>query len=264
MLGTFVEVSVQDKVSDKSLIQLTNTLFKQIEIVEGLMNFHNTESELSYINRHAHLNPVSISADMVIVITQALTLSQLTEGLYDISIAPKLIASGLLPDYGYEVDPTAHWQDIILDDNNVYFQKPLIIDLGGIAKGYAVDKAVAAAQGCEVIVNAGGDLKMSHWQNKLASVRVPYSVTGKTVDIPMQASALATSGHYFLDGKVAIIDPKNKQKIDEDISISIFAESCMLADALTKVAFLYQESQPIFSALQASVLCLNRHGEISS
>ncbi|PHS69176.1 MAG: hypothetical protein COB23_07455 [Methylophaga sp.] len=263
LLGTFVEVFVQDNVSDKALVEQSNAIFKQIEQIEGLMSFHTKDSELSLINQQAHQQPVAMSQEMTEVIQQVLELSALTQGVYDVSIASQLITSGILPDHDFNIDPLASWKDIIVDNNDIYFIRPLVIDLGGIAKGYAVDKAIAAADdNCHVVVNAGGDLKMTHWQNQLVSIRVPYSKSGKVVDVAMQSAALATSGHYFLDGKVAIINAQTKQKVDQDISISVFADSCMVADALTKVAFLYEDSAAIFSAFKAKALRLDWHGEV--
>ncbi len=262
LLGTFVEVTVQDDVSDKALIEQSNAVFKEIEHIESTMSFHNKYSELSFINRYAHRRPVSMSKDMSKVINQALVLSYLTKGVYDISVAPDLVSSGLLPDHDYDVDPHASWQDVVIISERIHFNRPLTLDLGGIAKGYAVDKAVAAADGnCQVIVNAGGDLKMSHWQNQHASIRVPDSTSGQTIDIPMQAAAVATSGHYFLDGDIAIVNANTKQKVDDDISVSVFSNSCMLADALTKVDFLYEGSASIISAFQAKTFRMDRSGK---
>lgn len=264
-LGTFIEVSVTGDVSDKALINLSNNVFKHCADVETKMSFHNANSELSHINSNAHLQPITMSEDMTKVMSLALQLSKLTNGLYDVTIAPELVASGLLPNHGLELDPTSNWKDISIVGNQIYFQRPLAIDLGGIAKGYAVDKAMTLAPpDCQVTINAGGDLKMSHWQTQTASLRVPYSPSSETKDIPMQAAALATSGHYFLDGNIAIINPLTKLASNHDISISVFSDSCMLADALTKVAFLCQDSQPIFSSLNASFICLDREGKFSS
>ena len=196
-----------------------------------------------------------ISEDMYQVLNQALMLSQLTQGLYDITMTPKLIERKILPDLGYHYSPTSTWQDIRLDENEIYFRQPLILDLGGIAKGFAVDKAVAAAQECDVIVNAGGDLKMTHWQDKTASIRLPQSPIEKQVTVPMQAAALASSGHYFQQQDVmAIIDPTGQIKADRDVSVSVFAESCMLADALTKVVYLENNVDSLLSDLNATAM----------
>ena len=103
---------------------------------------------------------------------------------------------------------------------------------------------------------------MSHWHNEQVSIRVPNSTTGQTVDIAMQAASIATSGHYFLEGNIAIINALTKEKADENISVSVFSNSCMLADALTKVAFLYKESDAVLSNFRATSLRLNSKGEV--
>jgi thiamine biosynthesis lipoprotein len=255
MLGTFVEVSVQDTVSEKALIAITTRIFDVIAKVERAMSFHDPKSELSDINRYAHLHPVPISKEMHQVLNQALMLSELTQGRYDITMTPKLIERKILPDQGYQYSPTSTWQDIQLDEREIYFRQPLILDLGGIAKGFAVDQAVAAAQECDVIVNAGGDLKMSHWQDKTASIRLPQSPIEKQVTVPMQAASLASSGHYFQQQDVmAIIDPTGQIMPDRDVSVSVFAESCMLADALTKVVYLDNNVEGLLSDFNATAM----------
>lgn len=263
LLGTFVEVSVQDNVSDKALINLTDRVFDEISLIERSMSFHDVGSELSKINRIASQQPVTISENMHQVLKQALTLSDLTQGRYDVSIAPKLVEQHLLPNHGYQAVVNANWQDIDLQRDKIYFKNPLILDLGGIAKGFAVDKAVSTAEGCEITVNAGGDLKMSHWQGKAASIRLPKSPIEKQFAVPMQAASLASSGHYFLEkNTMAIIDPIGDTKPDTERSVSVFAESCMLADALTKVVYLDNNVESLLSNLSASAMQFNHQGLI--
>src|SRR5690606_6452766 len=101
------------------------------------------------------------------VLRGAKEVSERSDGLFDITAGARLVTWGFLPaPVGAPVpDDTASWRDIVLEDENrVRFQKPLWIDLGGIAKGYAVDRALAAmglGKDIQVCVNAGGDLRVS-------------------------------------------------------------------------------------------------------
>lgn len=261
MLGTFVEVSVQDNVSDKALADISNSMFAAISGVEQEMGFHHFDSALSFINRHAVERKVAISSDMYQVINTALTLSKLTQGRYDITVSPALIKQQLLPDYHYQFNANADWQSIQLDQQQIWFEQPVIIDLGGIAKGFAVDKAIAAANDCEAVVNAGGDMKMTHWQDKTVSIRLPNSSLAESYELLMQSAAVASSGHDFLtDNTQHIVDPKGRINVDFNLNVSVFADSCMLADALTKVVYLEGDSEPLLSQFNAIACRFDKQG----
>ncbi|MBV1885756.1 MAG: FAD:protein FMN transferase, partial [Parvibaculaceae bacterium] len=165
LLGTFVEVSVSANTSDKELIALSNQAFDEIDIIHRLMSFHDETSELSRLNKTAHLKPHMLSKDMGAVLSQALSLSALTDGLFDVSIGQELVAQGSLPNHLARQHSSGSWKDIVLDEEKVFFKKPLLIDLGGIAKGYAVDCALKKLSSAHsALVNAGGDLACTDWQ----------------------------------------------------------------------------------------------------
>ena len=254
LLGTFVEVSVDAALADLELLSISNTIFDRISYIEKKMSYYQLGSELHYLNKYAHQTPLQLSNEMATVLEFCLDLSQLTDGLFDITVTPKLINKGLLPNHGLSFDETGSWQDISIENKTVFFEKSLIIELGGVAKGFAVDEALKVVNkpDIDMVVNAGGDLKMSPWQGKNVAVRIP----GKSVDhshtIIMKNAALATSGHYFLEQKPAITHPKQSINLDLKQSVSVFASSCMLADALTKIAVLCDDYEPIFSMFDAS------------
>jgi thiamine biosynthesis lipoprotein len=119
------------------------------------------------------------------------------------------------------------------------------IDLGGIAKGYAVDLAISTLQRHGVTsacVNAGGDLRVfgpDAWPVAVRAPRAP-STTGR--QLSLRNAALATSGNYFSAKQFReqmmvspLIDGRNGRAVMERQSVSVHARSCALADALTKV-----------------------------
>ena len=147
LLGTYAEVSVSSESDDNTLLDITEYVFSEIQRIENLMSFHNPDSELSYLNREAYRHSCPISKDMEEVLTAALTLSKITNGIYDISIAPTLVRNGLLPDYLPNVDDEqANWQDVSIVNRNISFKRKVLLDLGGIAKGYAVDRALCIVE----------------------------------------------------------------------------------------------------------------------
>ena len=131
--------------------------------------------------------------------------------------------------------------DIIIEDNEVRFTRPVLLDLGGIAKGYAVDQAINAVDdSINITVNAGGDLRMRPWRGNQVEVRHPRSPHSEFIQIRMKNCALATSAAYYSENGILIIakDPSRSVSPDKNISVSVFAKDCLLADALTKVAYL--------------------------
>ena len=240
-LGTYVEISVSGDVSEDELISASNAAFLKIKLVQSLMSFHDEESELTRINRYAAREPVPISLETKFVLEQALWLSEKTDGLFDITVAPKLVASEALPNHNFSVSPTGTWRDIVIIDNEVRFTKPLLLDLGGIAKGYAVDQAINAVDdSINITVNAGGDLRMRPWRGNQVEVRHPRSPHSESIQIQMKNRAVATSATYYSENGVLIVSKEPSASINpnENISVSVFAKDCLLADALTKVAYL--------------------------
>jgi len=284
LLGTYVEMHITGDETDDVLLDMSIAAFNEIEKVHQLMSFQDTESELSFINRTAAQSTCTVSREIYEVLTQAIQLSEMTAGLFDITVAQQLVNKGLLPDHGVTVDASACWKDILLMANQqVRFTKNLIIDLGGIAKGYAVDKAVAVLDGkVSACVNAGGDLRMTHWQDESVCIRHPAN-PNQVLELSMQNAAVATSASYYLDGKDAIVKldaalgaPLDSalDKTQDEItassrnSYSVFADKCMLADALTKIAFLSYQSEgcnhkAVFSQFNASVVQVDPLGRIT-
>lgn len=79
----------------------------------------------------------------------------------------------------------------------------------------------------------------------------------------MHQAALATSSNYYIDvNKSAIIDPFTKKELKDKKSISVFASNCMLADALTKVAFLDITLIPIFKPLGVKAISIDESGNV--
>ena len=119
------------------------------------------------------------------------------------------------------------------------FARALLVDLGGIAKGYAVDRAMALIPAdIGACVNAGGDLRMSHWRQEHFEVRVPGSPPRAPIRLPMRNAAVASSIGCPGDHLGMIIDPHKRRPVGDARSYSVFAASAMRADALTKIACL--------------------------
>ena len=267
LLGTYVEVSVlSEKNNNDTLIDISECVFSEIQRIENLMSFHDPDSELSYINREAYNHSCSISKYMKEVLVAALHLSKVTNGIYDISIAPTLVRNGILPDQSIDVDDQANWQDISIIKGKISFKRKLLIDLGGIAKGYAVDRALCMVENQvkNITVNAGGDLRIKEWSGESVGIKASNTKGfNSLISVPMHQAALATSSNYYIDvNKSAMIDPFTKKELKDKKSISVFASNCMLADALTKVAFLDITLIPIFKPLGVKAISIDESGNV--
>jgi thiamine biosynthesis lipoprotein len=247
-----VEICLSGDFDEDSLLDRSLAAFAEIERVQRLMSFHDPDSELSQINAAAHLGEMPISADFSRVLNFALKLAEASGGVFDPSVAPALVRRGLLPDHGNCAEKNATWSSIHLGLDSVRFDHPLRLDLGGIAKGYAVDLALAAiGDDVDATVNAGGDLAMNRWEGRDVAVRTPASNGRATVTLPMERRALATSAAYFLAGDHVILHPKTLAPSTRKDSASVFAASCMTADALTKVLLLLDDSAPVLRKFDA-------------
>ena len=263
LLGTYVRLSLTADAARDTLLAMSVRAFAWIERVERLMSFHDPDSELSRLNRLAHRQPCPVSAETEAVLRQALRLSRASHGLFDISIAPALIRQGLLPAIDVDIDASANWRDLRVENGRVSFAKKMLIDLGGIAKGYAVDQAMSVlSDDIDAVINAGGDIRMNRWRDKTVSIRYAASGHDQTVEAPMRAAAIASSASYYLNGKSAIIAPGQRQAPASPCVYSVFASNCMLADALTKIAFLSGGRHDLIRASGARLLCVDRRGRV--
>ncbi len=264
LLGTYVEIHITADEDDDSLLDRSLAAFDEISRVQRLMSFHDAESELTRINQSAHLGEIEISPDLSRVLAFAEKLNRTSLGYFDPAIAPELVRRGLLPDHGNLTDQTSRWNSVVLQESSIRFLEPLKIDLGGIAKGYAVDCALAViGHGMDATVNAGGDLAMTHWQGRDVEIRTPGSGGRATVRKAMENRAIATSAAYYLGDQQVIIDPHDGCPFPGKQSISIFSKSCMVADALTKVALLMPNPASVIRDFDATGFIISLEGEVN-
>lgn len=263
-LGTFVEISLAGDRDEADLHALASLAFSEIRRIDATLSFHRADSELSRINRHALRATQSISAAMADVLGEALLLSRESDGLFDVTIAPRLVEIGALPDHRYHADRDAEWRDIELAHDHVRFHRPLTIDLGGIAKGYAVDRAMQfMPDDIEACINAGGDLRMQPWRNAQIAVRLPDSASASVIHVEMHNAALATSIGSLGGHLGAIVHPRSGEVSRDTRSFSVFAASAMRADALTKIACLAPDCATLMQSFGAEILCIDANGCVS-
>lgn len=212
--------------------------FAEIIDVHDRMSFHQPMSELSIINHNAHIRPMPVSEGLSSVLGLAHELSSATDGVFDVTIAPELVASRLLPNLTNNALPQGTWRDVHLrSDGSVFFRRPLWIDLGGIAKGYAVDRAIASLREAAVpaaIVNAGGDIGVLGSITEQVLLRVDGKDIGDSLPlIEISEGSLASSSTTLDRG--THLDGRTRTALSDTAFVAVAAPECIAADALTKV-----------------------------
>ena len=245
LLGTIVEIRVAVE-KESITFQAIHKAFAAIQRVHDHMSFHDPRSDISKLNREGHRRPIRVDPWTREVLKKAVKLSQQTNGLFDMTVAPKLVRWGFLPkiEDGVRRPLAGAWRHVYFEkDGKVGFLKPLLIDLGGIAKGFAVDRAVDTLQNFGVkagLVNAGGDMRVFGNREMPVLIRDPNSPRQRFHRFTLYSEALATSGNYFTyhhyrGQKVfPLVHPKTLQPC-RCKSITVAAPECWLADGLTKV-----------------------------
>ncbi|MEH6559279.1 MAG: FAD:protein FMN transferase [Oceanicoccus sp.] len=257
IMGTLVAVELwhEDPVIAEKAIA---AVMKDMRRVEELMSPYKEQSELSQLNRSAARNPVPISAELFSLIEKSIRYSRLSQGAFDISFA----SVGRLYDFRRGISPAPdqlndnlkaiNYQLITANiaDQSVLFGHPdLNIDLGGIAKGHAVDRGVAVLKTFGVtsaLVSAGGDSRIlgdrrgTPW---VIGIRHPRIEDQYVVRIPLQNISVSTSGDYerfFIRGEERvhhIINPSTGKSAMRVQSVTILAEDAVDSDALSTTVF---------------------------
>jgi thiamine biosynthesis lipoprotein len=238
--------------------------FASMERIESLMSVHDPASELSLVNREAAEHPVRVSTETCEVLRRGLDLARESSGAFDFTVAPLLALWGLLPSMLKRRCP-GNWQAVrVLRGQRIQFDRPLALDLGGIAKGYAVDRAVAALQAAGVSsgwVNAGGDLRA--FGDRPLDVGIRHPRTGQRLpsSLRIENEALATSSPTFSlkrwKGAMVshLVNPRLGCAMASPIAVTVRAAECWIADALTKAVI---NSMNVSNASQLERM-LDRH-----
>lgn len=241
LLGTTVAVRVGG-LAEAQAHAAIDAAFAEVARVHGLMSFHEPSSDLSRLNRTAAGGPVCVDPLTFETIAMALRLAQVSDGAFDPTVGAAVIRAGGLPDTEDAplADPAASWRDVTLHPEAcaVSFARPLRLDLCGIAKGFAVDRAVAALRNAgarEGVVNAGGDLRVFGGSEHVA-LRTGEARSGGAPVLELIDGAAASSGAVDTDEllmAVHVAGPRRRRLLGRFVCVA--APECVWADGLTKV-----------------------------
>jgi thiamine biosynthesis lipoprotein len=248
-LGTFVTVTVIHRDISEA-ISAVRAAFDEVHRIHHLMNVHQQNSEVSALNREGYYE--EMSDDTRHVIQRANSFSERFEGAFDITVLPLLeLWKENVSKSGVPMDSEINqrlelvdYRNIFIEGRNIRFSKRgMGITLAGVAKGYAVDKAIEAIVRCNIrhaLVNAGGDIRAIGGKDDSVpwriAIRDPSDKNRIVTTLELCDQAIATSGTYrrsFSD----ILNPKVGRPAQGVLSSTVIARTAMDADMLATCMF---------------------------
>jgi thiamine biosynthesis lipoprotein len=262
VMGTFAHIIAvaKDTGTAKKCIRAS---MEEIHKVDDLMSDYKSDSEISRANKEAYEKPVQVSEPTFEVLQRSVEFSKMTDGAFDVTVGPlvalfrKAKETKVAPSEEQiaQAKLKVGFENLKLDSKNrtvQFSEKGMLLDLGGIAKGYAIDKAIEAAHRCGAVgamVDIGGDVRCfglppkgrEHW---LIGLQDPNSAIegmeggGLRLVLKITNDAVATSGDYqqfvIIKGKrySHIIDRRTGKSAESLSSVTIIADNATDADAL--------------------------------
>ena len=263
-MGTIVTVFLWTDDEPKAAAA-ADAVFTEMKRLDGVMTTWTPDSEVSQINTAAGVKPVKVSDETYAVIERAVDISKRSKGVFDITVGAFKGLWKFDQDMDYTLPAPAEvkkrlamigWKHLKLDKKakTVFLDKKgMSITLGGIAKGYAVDKCVALlhAKGyVNFMVQAGGDMyvagkkDMEPW---VVGIRDPRGKDGEMFALaPIEDHSFSTSGDYergFVNKADGIryhhiLDPRTGFPAHASRSVTVRAKDSFTADAWSKVLFI--------------------------
>ena len=259
-MGSRFDITVTAKDSTRADIHI-NAAITEITRIEKLISSWDVDSQTSEVNRNAGIKPVKVDIELFDLINNALAISKLTDGAFDISYASmdniwkfdgSMTTMPSVKQIEASIDKVG-FENIILDElkGTVFLKiKGMKIGFGAIGKGYAADRAKALLIENGVssgIINASGDMNTwgkqpdgSEWK---VAITNPLSKNKVFALLPITNGAVVTSGNYEkyvnINGKryAHIINPRTGYPASGIISVTVFAPKAELADALATSVF---------------------------
>ena len=257
LLGTQVSVLLwhEDEARGQEIVE---QVFAEVERIDRLMSTYKEDSRISEINRRAATEPVVAGEELFSLIRRSLDISVLTRGAFDITYDSvgqhydfrnrqrpddaTIAAERELIDYRFvELDQAA---------GTVFFREQGVrINLGGIAKGYVVERGVGILRSSGVsngIVTAGGDSRLlgdRRGKPWMVGIRDPRNEGELAISVPLEDEAISTSGDYerfFVEGDTRyhhIIQPSTGEPASGVHSATVFGPDAVITDALSTSVF---------------------------
>lgn len=253
---------------DDSANAAVRAAYARIRQLDGIMSDYDPQSELMRLCQTAGKDqPVTVSPDLLAVLTRAQALSQQSEGAFDVSIGPavrvwrKARKTKVFPtpEEVAAARELVDYRNVVIDEKTgtvTLRRTGMQLDLGGIGAGYAVDEAlkVLKEQGvASALVDASGDIGVGDPPPGRAGWRIGVAPLEPDADpsryLLLKNAAVTTSGDAFqfveLGGKrySHIVDPKTGLGLTQRSSVTVIAPDCTTADSYTKAVMILGPEQ---------------------
>ncbi len=257
IMGTRVAVELWSE--DPALAQRAiDAVIAEMRRTDELMSTYKPESQLSQVNAHASERPVQVDPDIIRVVERGLEMSRLSSGAFDLTYA----SVGYLYDYRAHRRPTEQqivaalpgvdYRQVQVDRaaGTIRFLRPGVrIDVGGIAKGYAVDRSIERLRDLGIrhaMVTAGGDTGLlgdRRGKPWIVGIRDPRNEGRMVARLPLGDEAISTSGdyeRYFEEDGVRyhhILVPSTGKSARALRSATVLGPNATLTDGLSTAVF---------------------------
>lgn len=263
IMGTEVSVTLWSH-DQKTAATAIERVMQEMHRIDATLSPYKEDSALSLINRSAAKKAQPLTDEFLLLIDKSLYFSRVSDGAFDITFA----SVGRYYDYRNKLQPddkqreellpAISYKHLLLDRKAKtlrYLRPQVYIDLGGIAKGYAVDRAsdILEQMGIEhASVSAGGDSRIigdrrgRPWMVGIKNPRIsPASPEDSVIRMPLENVAVSTSGDYerfFIDEVSGqrihhIINPKTGKSSHGVVSVTILGERGVDTDPLSTTVF---------------------------
>lgn len=272
-MGTVLTMTVTGH-SEKEAEAALDEVFEEIQRINRLMSNWNADSELSRINANAFEQNIDVDSEIFGLIEHALEYSLKTNGMYDITAGPLIRQWGFFSDNASDLPDKTVIQELLEQTGYTklvvdraartisFSVEGMEIDLGSIAKGYAVDRAMAILEDrgiTSALVNLGGNIgtlnlppRKSSWVIGIRDPRRQHGLLGSfSITEEFEGWCLASSGNYeryfTIDGVRYghIINPLSGYPFEGTLGTTIFSKSAETADVLSTATFVITEEEAL-------------------
>lgn len=260
-----IEMYGTDRISMNSAM---NQAFEEVHRLDNLLSNYIPDSEVSRVNQDAANGPVKISRELFRLLERCTDDSRRSDGTFDITVGPLMQVWGFYRDSGHLASRAAvqkamqsvGWQNIVLDPINlsIRFTKPGVnLDLGGVGKGYAVDRMVRVLRQRGVrssLVSAGSSsiygigVPPNRPQGWRIQIRDPRNEKGTVGQVYLKNTSISTSGGYekffWADGRMYshIMDPRTGFPSRGVLSVSVVAPATIDSEIWAKPYYILGRS----------------------
>jgi thiamine biosynthesis lipoprotein len=244
----------------KQLPLITAAALDEVDRIDALMSNYNPDSPLSRINRKASNGPVLVEPELFRFLQRCVVYSRQSEGAFDITVGPLMKAWGFFRGEGripwffelWSVLRKVGYQHLILDETQrtvKFARSGMELDLGGVAKGYAVDRVIDLLKEQRIeraFVSAGGSTLYAlgappsrpGWEVKLRDPLAPHDPKKSAATVLLKDQCLSVSGNYekyFKVGGVTyshVMDPRTGRPVEKMLSVAVITQNGTDGDAL--------------------------------